>query len=73
MQYQFNVFGKKMLVKRENQQWLLFNDADIGMPTRVYDVVIPEDMTVTQLAVYLDDIFHDYACDRHPNVFRINP
>lgn len=69
----FEVFGRPMSVMRTNDEWLLFNEPAMpmratGMRTRVYDVVIPSDLTSTQLASYLADIYHEYASDKHPKV-----
>lgn len=67
-QYWFNVFGRSMSVIRQDEQWLLFNEPAVGMRTRVYDVVLPSDLSNQQLASYLADIYHEYASDKHPEV-----
>ena len=56
MQHQFNVFGKAMTVKRQDGEWLLYNQSSSGMTSRIYDVVIPPDLTAGELTRYLDDI-----------------
>ncbi|WP_448547967.1 DUF7661 family protein [Thalassotalea fusca] len=43
-----------------------------GKLERVYDVVIPSDLAENQLASYLDDIFHEWASEKFPSVFKIN-
>jgi len=68
----FNVFGKQMSVHRQGQQWQLFNESDTGMRSRVYDVVIPPELTAEQLASYLDDIYHEYAGEQHAQVVRLD-
>lgn len=68
----FNVFGKKMSVQRKNDQWLLFSDSNSGMRARVYDVVIPPDLAESALVQYLDDIYHEYSCERQPNVVKLS-
>ncbi|CAM4295465.1 DUF7661 family protein [Pseudoalteromonas byunsanensis] len=68
----FNVFGKKVSVMRQEQQWLLFNESDSGIRSRVYDVVIPADLDESELVLYLDDIYHELASEKHPNVIKIN-
>lgn len=68
MVIKFNVFGKPMSVHRIEQQWQLFTDSDTGMSARVYDVVIPPDLTPSELAGYLDDIYHEYANEKYPEV-----
>jgi len=64
----FNVFGKNMSVLNVDQQWQLFNESDNGIRSRVYDIVIPSDLTSTELITYLDDMYHEYATDKHPSV-----
>lgn len=63
-----NVFGKRMSVQKKNDEWLLFNDSDTGMRSRVYDVVIPSDIDEQALITYLGDIYHEYATDKNPDV-----
>ncbi|WDD99990.1 DUF7661 family protein [Thalassomonas actiniarum] len=71
MVIKFNVFGKQMSVHRIEQHWQLFNDSDTGMSARVYDVVIPSELTPDELAGYLDDIFHEYANEKFPEVVKL--
>jgi hypothetical protein len=67
----FNVFGKQMSVLKKDEEWQLFNEPDIGMRSRVYDVVIPSDLESTELGTYLDDIYHEYSSEKHPNVIEL--
>jgi len=57
-----------MSVLNVDQQWQLFNESDNGIRSRVYDIVIPSDLTSTELITYLDDMYHEYATDKHPSV-----
>ncbi|EPF2931101.1 DUF7661 family protein [Vibrio parahaemolyticus] len=68
----FNVFGRIMSVYREADNWVLYRESDAGVRTKVYDVVIPSDLTETELAQYLDDIYHEYANQKYHSVFQIN-
>ncbi|WNC69281.1 hypothetical protein RI845_03800 [Thalassotalea nanhaiensis] len=68
----FDVFGKKMSVHRINNEWLLFTESDVGMRVRVYDVIIPADMESAKLAIYLDDIYHEFSSENHPKVLLLN-
>lgn len=68
----FNVFGKQMSVIKKEQEWQLFNESDTGIRSRVYDVVIPFDLDITELETYLDDIYHEYSSDKHPKVIKIS-
>ena len=67
----FNVFGKQMSVLKKDEEWQLFNESDLGIRSRVYDVVIPPDLKSTELRTYLDDIYHEYSSEKHPDVIEI--
>ena len=68
----FDVFGKQMSVIIKQHEWLLFNESDTGVRSRVYDVVITSELTEDELATYLDDIYHECASTRYPSVSRLN-
>lgn len=71
MVVKFNVFGKPMSIIRKDQEWQLFNESDTGLRSRVYDVVIPNDLDIASLETYLDDIYHEYSSEKHPKVVRL--
>ncbi|ALU42026.1 DUF7661 family protein [Pseudoalteromonas rubra] len=71
MTIRFNVFGKRMSVSRVGAQWQLFNDSDAGMRARVYDVVIPPELCESELALYLDDIYHERSSEAYPRVISL--
>ncbi|WOE65532.1 hypothetical protein RY972_15950 [Aeromonas allosaccharophila] len=58
----FSVFGRLVGVKREGEQWLLFN---VSLPERKYsrirDVIIPDFLTEDEIPRWLDDIYHEAA------------
>ena len=64
----FNVFGRIMSVLKINNEWQLFNEPDIGIRSRVYDVVIPAELSEDELLTYLDDIYHELATEKRPRV-----
>ncbi|MCL1045284.1 hypothetical protein L2737_08070 [Shewanella electrodiphila] len=72
MLLKFDVFGKSMSVNRQNGEWLLFIESNTGLRTRVYDVVIPSELSEHELATYLGDIFHESARDDNTDVTRLN-
>jgi hypothetical protein len=39
--------------------------------SRLYEVIIPDDLTETEIPGWLDDIFHEAATEKHPEVRRI--
>lgn len=66
--HRFDVFGQTMSVSRVAGQWQLFLESSTGMKRRVFDVAIPPELTAAELAVYLDDIFHERASAKYPRV-----
>ncbi|KFZ38747.1 hypothetical protein HR45_04855 [Shewanella mangrovi] len=72
MWLKFDVFGTPMSVLRQNGEWLLFRDSGTGLRARVYEVVIPAELSDKDLASYLADIFHENATAHHANVTRSN-
>ena len=70
--YKFDVFGQLMSVIRQDEQWVLFRESDTGIRAKVYDVVIPSELTPEELVGNLDDIYHEYSCERRPRVLLVN-
>ncbi|TKB45745.1 DUF7661 family protein [Thalassotalea mangrovi] len=68
----FDVFGTLMSVLRNRDEWQLFVESETSIRRRVYDVVIPEELREDELAGYLDDIYHEYASEKHPSVKQIS-
>ena len=68
----FDVFGKRMSIRRKDGEWLLFRESNTGVRARVYEVVIPADLEESELATYLADIFHESANDKHSSVVRLD-
>ncbi|WP_417347835.1 hypothetical protein [Ferrimonas sp.] len=63
-----DLFGKPVVVMRVGEEWQLFRESDTGLLSRVHEVVFPPDMDESELCGYLDDIFHEFASERHPGV-----
>jgi hypothetical protein len=57
----FNIYGRfHITVLREKGAWAVYQ-SEMGKRTRLPDVVVPPDLAADELAVYLDDIFHEFA------------
>jgi hypothetical protein len=57
----FNIYGRFQLeVRRENDAWIVYR-AELGKRTRLHDVIIPPELAAQEIAIYLDDVFHEYA------------
>lgn len=67
----FNVFGKLMSVHRIGEEWHLYRESEVGMRSRIYDVVIPAELKPDELLGYLDDIYHESAMGAHTSVYQI--
>ncbi|GAA0516387.1 hypothetical protein GCM10009414_27390 [Tatumella terrea] len=68
----YSVFGRYIGVRREQDRWLVFR---IDMAERKYsrlrECVIPDTLTEDEIPRWLDDIFHESATEKHPEVIRI--
>lgn len=68
----YDVFGKHIGVQREDGRWLVYRiDLTERKSSRLYEVIIPDDLSETEIPGWLDDIFHEAATSRHPEVRRI--
>jgi hypothetical protein len=57
----FNIYGRFQIdVRRENETWTVYR-AEMGKRAELNDFVIPPDLEANEIAVYLDDIFHEFA------------
>lgn len=68
----YDVFGRHIGVQREDGRWLVYRiDLTERKSSRLYEVIIPDDFSETEIPGWLDDIFHEAASVRHPEVRRI--
>lgn len=57
----FNIYGRfQVEVRRENGTWAVYR-SELGKRILLNDVVVPSSIAEHDLAVYLDDIFHEFA------------
>lgn len=68
--YYYDVFGVTMRVEHRESGWQLFHVSDEGKSSRVTDIVIPNELKEQELAVFLDDLYHEMATPQHNSVFR---
>lgn len=68
----FDVFGRHIGVQREGDRWLVLRvDLTEQKYSRLYDVIIPDELTEAEIPGWLADIFHEAATENHPEVRRI--
>ena len=57
----FDIYGRFQLeVRRENDAWQAYR-LEGGKRVPEGELVIPPDIGTEELAIYLDDIYHEYA------------
>jgi hypothetical protein len=57
----FDVYGRFIIeLCNERGAWQAYRVSE-GKRVRDYDVVIPADLAPAEIAVYLDDLFHEWA------------
>jgi hypothetical protein len=57
----FNIYDRFQVdVRREDGSWVVYR-AEMGKRAKLHDVVIPSDIEADNIAIYLDDIFHESA------------
>lgn len=68
----YNVFGRHLAVKKTSGGWQVFR-ADLAERkfSRLYDIIIPDEMTEDEIPGWLGDIFHEAASERHSDVRRV--
>lgn len=57
----FNIYGRFQLdILREHDAWVVYRAAS-GKRVALNDIVIPPEVPGKELAIYLDDLFHELA------------
>lgn len=57
----FNIYGRFQVdVRRENELWVVYR-VEPGKRVSLNDIVIPSGIAADEVAIYLDDIFHEFA------------
>ena len=68
---EFDVFGRCILAVREDQRWTLFYQGAEGKRRLVTDLVVPSSVGEDEIEGYLADLCHEWATEKHPEVWRI--
>ena len=67
----FNVFGHVYLLKRNNDEWLVYDGMAEGINPQVKDIDIPVDLAESELSAYLATFYQHRASDSYPDVYQI--
>jgi hypothetical protein len=70
--HRFDVFGREVLVLREQDHWTAYYIGTDGKRRSAKDIVIPASIAETELKQYLADLFHECASEERPDVRRLN-
>jgi hypothetical protein len=56
----YDIYGRFQLeVLREGDSWSVYRLGS-GVRSRLHDVVLPAELEASEIATFLDDIFHEY-------------
>lgn len=65
-----DVFGKRYLVERVGSEWRAYSLESDGKRLP-FHVAIPSSLGENELAQYFDDLYHEAATQKRPNVVRL--
>ncbi len=68
----FNVFGRQVVLSRNEAAWTVWYLGPEGKRRPAPDLVVPASVTDSDMAVYLGDICHEWAREQHPGVRRLD-
>ena len=68
---EFDVFGRRIIIERQGAAWAAFEPGDDGKRREALDIVIPPDVTESELLRYLADLCHEGASPSRPDVRRL--
>jgi hypothetical protein len=68
----FNVFGRDVAIIKAESGWQAFYTGSEGKRRPARDIIVPSDITESEMTQYLDDLCHEWATDRNKNVTRVD-
>ncbi|MFJ5299149.1 hypothetical protein ACIQAL_21775 [Pseudomonas sp. NPDC088368] len=68
----FEVFGRTLGVMKTENGWQIFRvDEGQGKYSRLMEIVIPDFIEEHEIAGWFDDMYHESASSKYPNVIRL--
>ena len=67
-----DVFGKLVLAVHTNDGWEMFYLSEEGKRRLATEIFVPNFVKETEIENYIEDICHEWATEKHPNVRRLN-
>ena len=68
----FDVFGRKIHIKKSEAGWAVFYAGPEGKKRPATDIAVPSDIQESEIEQYLNDLYHEWATEQHPDVTRLN-
>ena len=68
----FDVFGRQVLTIRSEKGWQFFYLSDDGKRRPADDLIVPPFVAESEMVSFLEDLCHEWASDRHPEVRRLD-
>ena len=59
----FDLFGREVLITRDEDGWQAFYLGNEGKRRPARDIIIPRNIEEANMAQYLDDLYHEWATD----------
>ena len=70
--FKLDVFGKLILAIHTNDGWEMFYLNEDGKRRLATEILVPNFVKETEIENYIEDICHEWATEKHPNVRRLN-
>ena len=67
-----DVFGIPVLAVHTNDGWEIFYIGEGGKRRLATEIFVPNFVEETDIENYIEDICHEWATEKHPNVRRLN-
>ena len=69
--FKFDVFGRHVIVTRDEERWRAYYCGDEGKRRPAADIIIPASVAEEDLRQYLADLCHEWATGSHPDVTQL--
>lgn len=72
MSLRFDVFGRQVPVTKSGKEWAAYYLGAEGKRRPATDILVPSDVSESEMRQYLGDLCHEWAAERHPSVIRLD-
>jgi len=68
----FDVFGRHILSTKSGKGWAAYYLGAEGKRRPAMDILVPSDISESEVQQYLGHLCHEWATERHPSVERLD-